>query len=112
MRIGQNPEKEGGKVRNPKRARLVVPVYIPDESGYFGEASKVLRLCLESLHLTSAKSLSVSVVSNGCAAEVVTHLERMFSLGWIDQLVLSRWNLGKTGAIASVLKGAAEPLVA
>lgn len=90
---------------------MVLPVYIPERRGYFAQSLEVLRLCLESLQLTTGGQMCVTVVSNGCSEEVVAELEAMFARGWIDQLVLSQWNLGKAGAIASVLKGANEQLL-
>lgn len=112
MRIGTNPIKESGVLTLARPCRVVVPVYIPERAGYFSESLEILQMCLESLHLTAGNNVAITVVSNGCAQEVLTALESMFARGWIDQLVLSRENLGKTGAIASVLKGAPEELLA
>ena len=112
MRVGQNPEKELGAVKLPWTTRVVLPVYIPHQNNYFAQSLQVLRLCLESLRLTTGEETCVTVVSNGCSPQIVTQLSMMLDIGWIDELILSRRNLGKVGAIATVLKGANEQILA
>jgi hypothetical protein len=112
MRCGSNPVKDTGATGLSKPYRIVLPVYIPHHDGYFEQSLQVLKLSLESLHLTGRGQFCVSVVANGCSRQVVEELDVMFRHGWIDHLVLSRLNLGKAGAIASVLKGAPEQLLA
>jgi len=112
VRIGQNPQKESGAVNVPWTSRVVLPVHIPHRQGYFEQALEVLRLCLESLHLTTNQQVCVTVVANGCSNEVLVELQAMFQRRWIGQLLVSQINLGKVGAIAPILRGATEELLA
>jgi hypothetical protein len=88
---------------------VIVPVYIPNLEGYFQSAVEVLRLCLESLRVTTSNRASVTIVSNGCVPEAVEEMER--HLDWADQLILNGRNRGKIDAVVTVAKGAFEPLI-
>ena len=50
MRKGVNPTK-GGKLVNlePCDHRILIPLHIPNEEGYFKDAYKIFLLCLNSL---------------------------------------------------------------
>lgn len=111
MRQGTNPSKETFRLPGFQSHRVIVPVCIPELTGYFAQSFKVLELCLESLRLTTAGRASVTVISNGCAPEVVQWLECAHAQGWIDQLLLNHSNRGKVDAILSVARGAPEPLL-
>ena len=85
---------------------MVVPVYIPgddvpDELGYFADAVRILELCLASLALTSGAETRVTVVANGCRAEVVDVLSARQRAGSIDQLVVSHDNLARSTGSSS-----------
>jgi hypothetical protein len=111
MRVGANPAKTDPSVVRPYgKHRVIIPVYIPHQDGYFQRALEVVRLSLESLHL-SGSGMAVSVVSNGCDAAVVRELTRLREIGWIEQLVLERHNRGKINALLSVARGAHEPFL-
>ncbi len=111
MRIGQNPAKEATETGTIGRHRVIVPVYIPHFQGYFAHALEVLKLCLESLRLSSANQAAITVVSNGCEPTVINELEKYFHSGWIDRLVLNRENAGKVDAVVAVARGCFEPLI-
>ncbi len=109
MRIGSNPAKaDSSLVKGYSHHRVIVPVYIPNQDGYFKEALEITRLSLESLHLTARGRVVVTVISNGCAPEVVQELLRLKSLGWIEQLIIDEQNRGKVNAVLSVARGAYE----
>ena len=65
MRKGVNPTK-GGKLVNlePCDHRILIPLHIPNEEGYFKDAYKIFLLCLNSLLKTSQSKLKISIISN------------------------------------------------
>jgi hypothetical protein len=111
MRQGVNPGKSNGKMHSYARHRAIIPVYIPHLTGYFEHSLAVLKLCLESLHLTGAEDLSITVVSNGSSPDVVAELQKYLMDGRIDQLVCNCHNRGKVDAVLSVARGAFEELI-
>ncbi len=88
-----------------------MPVYIPHLDGYFTHALEILKLCLESLRLTTAGKASVTLVSNDSAAEVVSELKRQYEGGWIDQLLLNQKNWGRVDTMISAARMAYEELI-
>lgn len=111
MRKGMNPAKENPRLEGGPRHRIIIPVYIPALDGYFSDSLEILKLCLESLHITTSGKVSITVVSNNSVEEVVEELKRHYRDGWIDQLLLNRSNRGKIDAVVSVARGAFEELI-
>jgi hypothetical protein len=111
MRIGENPAKGGRGPRSDAQIRVVVPVYIPDDTGYFAEAATILGLCLDSLHVTSGSETRITVVANACHPEIVETLTARQRAGAIDQLVISHDNLGKVDGFLTGARGSWEPVV-
>lgn len=77
---------------------LLTVVYIPELQGYWAESLEVLKLCLESWRATTPTSFELVVFDNGSCRDVRAYLEGKFDAGEVDQLFLSRRNLGKVGA--------------
>ena len=111
MRNGHNPAKANPELPSYARHRIIIPVYIPSLDGYFESSLSTLKLCLESLRLTTTGKASITVVSNGSTPQVVEQLEKYYHEGWVDQLLLSRNNRGKVDAVVSVARGAFEKLI-
>lgn len=111
MRNGRNPAKDNPHLEGFSRHRIVIPVYIPRLDGYFSHSLEILKLCLESLRVTTAGRASITIVSNNSAAEVVEELKRRYQEGWIDQLLLNQNNRGKIDAVVSVARGTFEELI-
>lgn len=111
MRIGINPAKESGRLEEYGAHRIVIPVYIPNSEGYFKHSIEILKLCLESLYLTTSGKAEITIISNGCSLQVVEELKKMFHLGWFDQLLLNEKNRGKVDAVVSVARGSFEELI-
>jgi hypothetical protein len=110
MRDGLNPLKNG-QLELFKRHRVIVPVYIPNQEGYFANAIEILKLCIESLSRTAADRASITVISNGSMLEVVELLQCYLERGYIDQLVLNGRNWGKIDAALSVAHGRFEEMI-
>ena len=111
MRIGVSDTKNVTTAAEIRRHRVILPIYIPRLSGYFTDAIKILGMCLESLRLTAADKVSVTLIANQCADTVMERLNGYFADGWIDQLVINNENRGRIDAVVSAASGAYEPLL-
>ena len=104
MRIGFNPNKDK-KIEDSKYFhQVIVPVYIPNEEGYFKASFPILKYCLESLFKTSHSKTYFTVVNNGSCKEVVTYLNELFDKNFIHELIHAT-NIGKLNAILKGLGG-------
>ena len=78
MRIGSNPNKEIHQEQSVFLHQIIVPVYIPNEEGYFIDALKILKICLNSLCNTVHDKTYITVVNNGSCENVVRYLNALF----------------------------------
>lgn len=111
MRVGSHPAKDQGALESFGPHRVVVPVHVPTLDGYFAEAREVLARCLESLRLTAAGRVAVTLVDDGSCPEVLEDLRACQDAGWVDQLVVNRPNRGKVDSVLGVARASFEPLV-
>ncbi len=111
MRIGENPAKAAPAVRSDALVRVVVPIYIPDQSGYFAESMAIVERCLDSLARTGGPDARITAVANGCAPEVVERLVARHRAGLVDQVLVSAENLGKVDGFLAGARGSWEPVV-
>jgi glycosyltransferase involved in cell wall biosynthesis len=102
MRKGNNPAKLGLPSYQPKRLGLALLSYIPTQSGYFAQSLEVLRYQIASIH-HATKEFDLLVFDNGSCPEVQDELRKLQFEGHIHFLVLSRFNIGKTGALNWIL---------
>ena len=102
MRQGQNPAKMGLPAYQPKRLGLALLSYIPSQTGYFAQSLDVLRYQIASIHHTT-KEFDLLVFDNGSCPEVQEELHTLQQKGLIHFLMLSRFNVGKTGALNWIL---------
>lgn len=96
-RRGQNPQRWAAPLDEPPPMTATVLVHIPSLDGYWSESLDVLRLCLDSLGRTLPENAEVVVLDNASCAEVRDELRQRQDAEEIDQLLLSRHNLGKVG---------------
>lgn len=99
MRKGQNPAKQDVPAYRPEKLAIASLVYIPVQEGYFDQAWDIFKLHLASVHQYTHEPFNYIVFDNGSCPEVRRGLEKLLEEGWIDWLVLSGQNLGKTGAL-------------
>ncbi|MBL86710.1 MAG: hypothetical protein CMO82_08650 [Winogradskyella sp.] len=113
MRKGTNPEKKDNLLDIDQYHRVIIPVYIPNlTEDYFKEALVILKLCTQSLLKTIHSKTKISIIDNGCCTEVSDYLKSLHQdYKCIDQLLLSKVNLGKINALYSVIKSNLEPLI-
>jgi glycosyltransferase involved in cell wall biosynthesis len=102
MRKGQNPAKMGLPAYQPKKLGLALLSYIPTQDGYFAHSLEVLRYQIASIH-HSTEEFDLLVFDNGSCLEVQEELRHLQSEGFIHFLILSKFNIGKTGALNWIL---------
>jgi glycosyltransferase involved in cell wall biosynthesis len=102
MRKGQNPAKMGLPAYKPKLLGLGLLSYVPSQEGYFAHSLEVLRYQIASIH-NSTKEFDLLVFDNGSCPEVQDELRKLQSEGFIHFLILSQYNIGKTGALNWIL---------
>ena len=111
MRLGSNPNKQVDQEEQSNYLhQVIVPVYIPNEEGYFVDALKILKICIDSLCNTVHDRTYITVVNNGSCSKVVHYLDSLFSEKKIHELIQTD-NIGKINAVFKGLAGNNIPLV-
>lgn len=110
MRIGFNPHKDVPLESSGYQHQVIVPVYLPDQEGYFRDGLKILGYCLDSLFKTTHSKTFITVVNNGSAPEVVAYLDGLLRENKIHELIHTV-NCGKLNAILKGLSGNSFPLI-
>lgn len=104
MRIGKNPKKNDAFTDLSYTHQVVIPVYIPNEIGYFKDGLKVLKASLQSLLKTSHDKTFITVVNNGSFYKVTDYLNILFFGGLIHEVIHTE-NIGKINAVMKGVKG-------
>lgn len=104
MRVGYNPHKDKVQESSDYIHQVIIPVYIPNEEGYFKDSFAILKLCLESLLATVHAKTFISIVNNGSCVSVVDYLNDMFQKQKIQELIHTE-NIGKLNAVLKGLAG-------
>lgn len=112
MREGVNPTK-GGKlvVKEQCHHRVIIPLHIPNEEGYFKDAYHIFELCLFSMIKTSVSKIKISVVSNKCSELVNEKLLKLYSQKKIDELIIEQEGIGKINSVLKAIRTAEERLI-
>jgi hypothetical protein len=103
MRVGYNPYKDQ-ILEGTYHHQVVIPVYIPNQEGYFKDSFTILKLCLESLFNTIHQKTFVTIVNNGSEKLVSHYLDLLLKENKIQELVHTE-NIGKLNAILKGLAG-------
>ncbi len=99
MRKGQNPAKQDVPAYQPEKLAIASLLSIPVEEGYFAQSWDIFEIHLSSVHQYTPQPFNYVVFDNNSCPRVKRELVRLHEEGWIDWLVLSDQNLGKTGAL-------------
>ena len=110
MRIGFNPQKDKEQAPNDFFHQVVIPVYIPNQEGYFKDSFTILKLCLNSLFKTSHIQTYFTVVNNGSCCEVRDYLDDLFQNGKIHE-VIHTTNIGYINAMLKGITGQQFPFI-
>lgn len=111
MRVGINPSKLDPNVPKQFYHRIIIPVFIPDFTGYFQDILEVYKVCLETAFLSQHSRSAITVVDNGSCVEVKSWLKDLFDQGKIETLITHASNIGKVDAILGAARGCREDLI-
>lgn len=113
MRIGVNPEKGKSHRNSRKFHRIIIPVFIPNDSeDYYRESFKILQSCLNSLFKTiNQETTGITVVNNYSFPNVSKRLSEYLNAGLIDKHVEYKENRGKVYAVLSEARASYESFV-
>ena len=101
MRIHYNPNKDLPIVPEAYWHQVIIPIYIPNQEGYYSESFEILKICLTSLFQTSHDKTFITCINNGSGEFVKDYLNELLSEGKIHEAIHTT-NIGK---INSILKG-------
>lgn len=101
MRVGFNPNRDKPLETNDFFHQVIVPVYIPNQEGYFKDSFQILKYCLESLIKTSHSKTYFTIVNNGSCKEVLTYLNQLKDDNKIQEII----NTSAIGKLNAILKG-------
>ncbi len=104
MRIGYNPQKDKLLESNVFFHQVIIPVYIPNQEGYFKDSFTILKLCLNSLFKTCHNRTYFTVVNNGSCDEVRVYLDELFQKNKIHE-VTHTTNIGYINAMLKGISG-------
>lgn len=104
MRIGKNPNIKIQIDQSDYIHQIIMPVYIPNEEGYFADALKILKICLSSLFNTIHNKTYITIVNNGSCDNVKKYLDELFLEKKINELIHTD-NVGKINAVLKGLSG-------
>lgn len=111
MRKGKNLSKDVLLSVLDSYHRIIIPLYIPLEEGYYKDAFEIFNYCLKSIHKTSFTNIVVSVVSNGSCHAVNSKLFQLQEEGLINELIIETENIGKINSILKALRTTEERFV-
>jgi hypothetical protein len=101
MRLGFNPHKDKKINTNDFFHQVIIPVYIPNQEGYFKDSFTVLQYCLNSLFLTSNSKTYFSIIDNSSCTEVRDYLDKLFQEKKIHEII----HTTAIGKLNAILKG-------
>lgn len=104
MRIGFNPNRGKIKEVNDFFHHLVIPVYIPNQEGYFKDSFEILKLCLKSVFKTVHDKTYITIVNNGSYSFVADYLNKLYESGQIHEII-NTTNIGKPNAVLKGISG-------
>lgn len=110
-RSGSNPFRHVGLDGSAVWHRVVLPVFVPEDSGYFEQSAEVLDLCLSSLWATCGQETAITVVVNAASRKTFEVIDGHRRSGHIDTLIEFRENAGKVNALMAGVRGSHEPIV-
>lgn len=104
MRIGSNPNKDKPIEEIAYSHQVIIPVYIPNQEGYFKDSFRILKCCVDSLIKTTHSKTFVTIVNNGSCNEVKEYITDLYKNNKIQEVIHSD-NIGKLNAILKGLVG-------
>jgi hypothetical protein len=81
------------------------------DAGYFKQALQVIELHLRSIRASMDEKVDLLVFDNGSCEQATSFLTAQWQAGLIDTLILSKHNLGKTGALNWILSALPNDII-
>mgnify|MGYP006210777449 CR=1 FL=1 len=81
-----------------------------NEEGYFKDGLQILKLCLDSLIITSHDKTFITVVCNDCSLQVMDYISLLYIQNKIHEVIFTN-GIGKINAILKGLAGQNCPIV-
>jgi hypothetical protein len=110
MRLGSNPNKDVLQGKSQFFHQVIIPVYIPNEEGYFLDGFTIFKYNLESLFNTIHDKTYISIVNNGSCEKIKEYLDELLKANLINELIHTD-NIGKVNAVLKGLVGHSFPIV-
>ena len=110
MRVGINPVKNKKISLGDFFHHVVIPVYIPNEEGYYKDAVNILQKCIQSLKNTSHNNTFISIIDNGSHKKIAVLLRDYYDKGIINEIIHTQ-NIGKVNAFFKAIAGYDFPLI-
>jgi Glycosyl transferase family 2 len=104
MRICFNPNKDRLLSKSEYFHQVIIPVYIPNQEGYFKDSLQIFKYCLESLFKTCHSRTYILIVNNGSCELVKIYLDELFIKKLVHE-VIHTTNIGKLNAVLKGLAG-------
>lgn len=104
MRVGFNPHRDQPHDPSDYLHQVIIPVYIPNQEGYFKDSFKIFQLCLESLFSTIHDKTFVTIVNNGSGDFIKEYLNELSAQNRIHEVIHTQ-NIGKLNSILKGLSG-------
>lgn len=104
MRRGKNPVKNNNTIITRYTHQVVIPVYIPDLSGYYQDSLEILKISLTSLFKTTHSKTFITIANNGSCEAVSKYLNDLYEAKKIQELIHTS-NIGKANSILKAVRG-------
>lgn len=104
MRVGFNPHKDKTQIESDYFHQVIIPVYIPNQEGYFKDSFNIFKLCLDSLFITIHDKTCITIVNNGSCELIVDYLNELYRANKIQE-VIHTTNIGKLNAVLKGISG-------
>ncbi|WP_299888574.1 glycosyltransferase family A protein [uncultured Lacinutrix sp.] len=111
MRNGENIVRDKLVEVSKSSHRVIIPVYIPNEEGYYKDAYKVFEICVSSILKTSNSPVKISIISNGSSDAINTKIASFCNTNAIDELIITTSKIGKINSILKCLRHSKERLI-
>lgn len=111
MRAGENRSRDKVLNNTSYKHRVVIPLFIPEEKGYYKDAFSIFEMCLKSISKTANSNIAISVISNGSCESVINKLFKLYQQGLINELICETDNIGKVNSILKTLRTCEERFV-
>jgi len=112
MRKGNRVEKFDGKKNVYFNHRVIIPICIPSNEGYYRDLVKILKVHLASVFQNVDPSITkITLIDNDSIDEVRILLLDYYKQGIVDKLVTYNQNQGKVLALLSEIRASCEEFI-